>query len=110
MARLACDGASAKPLLATGGSRTGWPAADFFARNCLILVVAGQIPSTAFHLAVERVAMVGDRVVLAAAVEPEGTIGAMAISRPYVLLAVDRTALVDAPTRIDLRLRSPDRG
>ena len=79
-----------------------------YARKSLVIVLGGSVPDTAHRLAVQRVSVASRRVSVRAEIRhPAGAMGGQAISRPYVLLAVDRDDVAGAAATVSVRVSGP---
>jgi hypothetical protein len=108
--RLARDSASAVRMLRALGLERAIPAARAvdYGRRSVVIVLAGSVPDTAYRVAVRDVSVASGRVEVRAAVRRRaGAMGGMAISRPYVLLTVDRDDVAGAGETASVHLDGP---
>lgn len=99
-------------MLASWHLQAATPAAAAvdFSHSCVVAVLAGSRPSSAYRLRVVKTQVRDGRVVATVSVrQPAGAIGAMAISRPWAVVEVAREAVVDAAPEVTIRGASPDK-
>jgi hypothetical protein len=73
-----------------------------------VIVLGESVPDTAYRLAVRRVSVRSRRVrVSVKLTRPAGSLGGMAISRPYTLLSVDRDDVAGAGAAVSVQVSGP---
>ncbi len=77
-----------------------------FAESCVIATLADDRPSTGYRLRAPRVVLHDRRAIVSATVyRPAGIIDGMSVSRPYVLLVLDRAVVAPAEGGVVVHLR-----